>query len=120
MKKNNKQTGYRGTENKGVRKGNNIDKMRRKLMKVGVWTFPVVAQALILKSKAIAQTPCDPENIPGSPVFRKIRIRKERKKQFRRLRILGEDKEKDSDTYPMEEEEKRRKRKKRKTWIDDF
>lgn len=108
------------------REGDNINKMKRKLVKIGIWSFPALAQVFILRSTAVATTPppgpCAPD-LPGSPVFRKIRRR--RKKKFRRLRILGEEQE-NLKNYPVEEESEgqeqrgKKRRKKRRTWIDDF
>ncbi len=108
------------------REGDNINKMKRKLVKIGIWSLPALAQVLILQSTAVATTPppgpCAPD-LPGSPVFRKMRKRK--KKKFRRLRILGEEQE-NMENYPLgkesegQEQRERKKRKKRRTWIDDF
>lgn len=93
-----------GKKEKGNRiygRKSDFDKMRRRLMKVGIWMVPAIAETLILTHRSFGQTPCEPDQVPGGedlpapPIFRKLKRRKEEeeKRRRRRLRILEDEDE---------------------------
>ncbi len=70
-----------------------IDILKRKLLKIGIYSVPIISSVSIPDIKIQAQTPTEdppPEDLP-SPIFRKKGIideeRKEKNKKIKRLRI---------------------------------
>ncbi len=68
-----------------------IDILKRKLLKIGIYSVPIISSVSIPDIKIQAQTPSEPPP-PGelpSPIFRKIidEERKEKNEKIRRLKI---------------------------------
>jgi hypothetical protein len=71
-----------------------IDILRRKLLKLGIYSAPIIASVSIPDIKIQAQTPAEEEPSPGelpSPIFRKKGIieeeKKERNEKIKRIKI---------------------------------
>jgi len=71
-----------------------VDILKRKLIKIGIYSAPIIASVSIPDIKIQAQTPAEEEPPPGelpSPIFRKKGIieeeRKERNEKIKRLKI---------------------------------
>jgi hypothetical protein len=83
----------KGKKMKNVDKKRTIDILRRKLLKLGIYSTPIILSVSIPDIKIQAQTPAE-EPPPGelpSPIFRKKGIideeKKERNEKIKRLKI---------------------------------